>query len=482
MSDDNSRDRRPPRRGADGQAPDPKRTILGMPGVPRPGLSGRTPGEPDEPEPERALTATTRGLAPASNARDSVPDTRYMDPPSESLGGWPSSPDPLAFAAARTAESDARRFQPAGHEPHEPERASPYGVTEKVAVRPSGGVVSPGPEARPSPYAATAPEAWRVAARNVADKNKTIANGPVTSPKPPAPSRNPGSTMAAAARTSPGTRASAGSKGEFHSLRLKLDSEVEGYEEHYKGVPKSRLPAVLLGLLILLAAAGGGAYWAEEHGGLATLAARLHLTVGAEVEGPAPANAGPAAPAPLDNAAPSDKAAPAVTKAGEAQSPTGATLAAPPSAANPPPSAAAPSSAAAESARQPGASAQPTAAQDVAAQAIAEPDMPVAAPPSAAKVDKPAASAQADKPVAAPPAAARADKPAASAQADKPVAAPAKVEHHRPAAPAARPVVHHEPVVKIRDLGAAPGAPPEPAGSPYVPPVPIDPPAPDEPR
>jgi hypothetical protein len=460
MSDENYRDRRPPRQPG-GHPGDPKRTILGMPGAPRPGLSGRTPGEPEEPEPTPS-GRTARGVAPI-HEDDELPDKRYMEPPSETMGQLPSELAPAPFGPARTrpAELDPRRVPvaQAGHDGRdERDRPSPFGPTEKQPVRmpsaePPGAPLSQ--ESRPSPYSASAPEAWRAAARNIADKAKTV--GVAASPKPP-PGRSPGSSAVASGRTA------AGGKGEFHtpSLRLKLDSEVEGYEEHYKGVPKSRLPGVLLGLLILVIAAGGGAYWADGHGGLASWAARLHLT---EPGIQPPANSAqdptalgtrneavPAATAPAPNAAaarsplttPQPSAASASKPAGPSPAPAAAA-----------PQATAPAQAAAGKA--------PATTQDSNAQALAEPDMKLEAPPAAAKTEKPLQAASADKPVMQPKAA----------------------ERRRPAAPPpARSVVHHDPVLKIREIGAAsaPGAPPEPADSPYTPSVPIDPPAPDEPR
>jgi hypothetical protein len=461
MSDDNYRDRRPPRQPG-GKPVDPKRTILGMPGAPRPGLSGRTPGEPEEAEPTPSgRTATARGVAPIQDNDDEVPDKRYMEPPSETMGHLPSqlAPTPFGPARTRTPEADPRRVPAAqaGYDGRdERDRASPFGPTEMQPVRMPSAEPPPAPlpqESRPSPYSATAPEAWRAAARNVADKAKTV--GAAASPMPPA-GRNPGSSAVAAGR----------GKGELHtpSLRLKLDSEVEGYEEHYKGVPKSRLPGVLLGLLILIAAAGGGVYWADEHGGLASWAARLHLTE----PGTRPPASGGADPTALGTR---NEAVPAVPKA-TAPAPNAA--AAPGSLTTPQPSAAnegkpaAPSQAPSATAPQAAAPAPaaagktPAVAQDSNAQALAEPDMKLEAPPAAAKTEKPSA---------APPA-------------DKPVVQPKAAERRRPAPPPARPIVHHDPVLKIREIGAAsaPGAPPEPADSPYVPAVPIDPPAPDEPR
>ena len=231
-----------------------------------------------------------------------------MEPPSETMGQLPPqvSPAPFGSPRTRTPDIDPRRV-PVSHAGHdgrdERDRASPFGPTEKQPVCMPSAEPPPAPlpqESRPSPYSATAPEAWRAAARNIADQAKTVQAG--ASPKPPT-GRSPGSSAVAGAR----------GKGELHtpSLRLKLDSEVEGYEEHYKGVPKSRLPGVLLGLLILLAAAGGGVYWADEHGGLASWAARLHLTE----PGPQPAASDVADPTALGTRNEAVPAAAAVPKA-----------------------------------------------------------------------------------------------------------------------------------------------------------------------
>lgn len=461
MTDDNYRDRRPPRQPG-GHPVDHKRTIHGMPGAPRPGLSGRTPGEPDETE-RTPSGRTARGVAPIHDDDDELPDKRYMEPPSETMGQLPSelSPAPFGATRTRTVEADPRRL-PVSHAAQdgrdERDRASPFGPTEKQPVRMASAEPPSAPmpqESRPSPYSATAPEAWRAAARNVADKAKTV--GTVASSKPPA-GRNPGSSAVASGR----------GKGELHtpSLRLKLDSEVEGYEEHYKGVPKSRLPSVLLGLLILVAAAGSGAYWADEHGGLASWAARLHLTEPG-IQPPAssvvdhsglgtrneavPAVPKATAPAPNPGAAPSPLTTPQPSAANEGK----------PAAPVQAPATAAPQAALAA---QAAAGKTPPTTQDSNAQALAEPDMKLEAPPAAAKTEKPVAAAQPAKPV---------------------VVQPKAAERRRPVAPPPRPVVvHHDPVLKIREIGAtsAPGAPPEPADSPYVPSVPIDPPAPDEPR
>jgi hypothetical protein len=360
------------------------RTVVGAPGagppVARPGLSGRTPGQPEDP-------ITLTGVAPPSEAdRDGrTPDTLYMDAPSE-----------IMIAAQTPTPSPKAHVREPGY----------------AATTPP-----PPPPPPQSPYNASAPESWRSAARNVAERSKKSTRA------------NP--------------------KSDSQHLRLKLDGD--SYDDFYRGVPKSRLPVVVLAFLLLLAAAGGGAYWAQDHGGLAALAARLHLTLqeklateptadqqlGSRNEGVA-ANAQPAA---------------------VAAAPTGAdTMAQPGAAPAPQLPAAAPAQQPAKAAAPGATEAQAAAANrpsDTNARSLADPEMPGAEPPGAAEASK---AAPAKAPVASKPAARR--------------------------APPARPVIRHDPVIQIRNLGGSstPGAPPEPSGTPYVPAVPIDPPAPDEPR
>ncbi|HEY2733871.1 MAG TPA: hypothetical protein VGI70_07795 [Polyangiales bacterium] len=399
---------------------------------PRPGLSGRTPGEPDESD--EVPSAPSARDAPHFSRPDE-PDKQYMEPPSE------------AFGRAPTQQQTALPEPPLRHEPRAPSwqdelagRANPYGATSKQAVRPASSLPPSAPEPpRPSPYSATAPEAWREAARNVADRAKTAAVTPQASFA--TATRSPGSSMS--------PRPPAPPRGEpAGSLRLKLDAdEVEGYDEHYKGVPKSRLPAVLLVFLILLIAAGGGAYWAEEHGGLASVAARLHLGPLSELLG------GSAASAPAFTPPPSAAGTPPPSAAGTPPPSAASTSAAKTStptdhAPSPPPSAASATKA------------EATTDDQAAARALAEPDMPAA--------DAAQANAKPND--------------SSVAKAEPAAKHPAKTAPHH-AAP--KPIVHHDPVLKIREVGAqsaTPGTPPEPSDTPYIP-TPIEPPPPpDEPR
>jgi hypothetical protein len=451
------------------------------PHSPRAGLSGRKPGASDEPE--DTSTRTARGIAPASFEGEDEPDKRYMDPPSETLSPaatWqlpPSQPARVVPAAEPAVPSWQAQV----------DRPNPYGTTGRQPVRPSMSAPAsppPPPPPRSSPYSASAPEEWRTAARSVADKARA-SGGPASNSAAPTAGRSFGSGA--------GARPSSGGKGpnQVPTLRLKLDAdEVEGHEDQYgySGVPKSRLPAVLLTSLILIVAAGGGAYWAEQHGGLSVWAARLHLTQDATPASADPATLGaqgeavPGAPSSTNGdvapGAPSGAHGEAVSAAppsahGEAVSaapPTTDKPAAPPSAAA---NGAEPSAAPAAAkgggpandlsklkAADPRAAA---AVQDDNAKALAEPEMPTVADP--------AAKAPPDSKPASPPKAAVAERPAP----------PKAAAHH---AAASHPITHHEPVLKIRDLGAsdAPSPPPEPSDTPYARTPRDEPPAPDEPR
>jgi hypothetical protein len=398
MSDQKFRGQGP--RGGHAQTGTPgARTVLGVPaadagrpgsGRPpaRPGLSGRTPGQVDEPI---TLSGAT---GPHGPHPDGVPDTLYMDPPSESRPP----------AETQTLYMDA------------PSESQPAAKTQ-TPTRERQPMTTPPPPPPPGPYNSSAPESWRSAARNVAERSKKS-----TKPSP---------------------------KSDSQHLRLKLDSD--GYDEFYRGVPKSRLPVVVLAFLFLLGAAGGAAYWAQDHGGLAAIAVRFHLMQ----QEPAAATT---AEQPLGTRNEGVAASPQPAAPGSVNAPTAA--AQPGAAANDPqPSAAAAPAPKqvqpapprnAESAKQ---APTPVAPTDTNAAALADPEPPGAAPAKAA-------------------AAAPARAPAVSKPAQ------------RKPSPPARPVVRHDPVIKIRDLAAPsnPDLPPEPSGTPYVPAVPIDPPAPDEPR
>ena len=278
------------------------------------------------------------------------------------------------------------------------------------------------------PYNSSAPESWRSAARNVAERSKKSARP--------------------------------GPKSDSQHLHLKLDAD--SYDD-YRGVPKSRLPVIVLAFLLLLAVAGGGAYWAQNHGGLAALASRLHLVPQA-LEPPATPpqdqdqplgtrNEGVAAsPQPSANGAAQALAGPANPASGPSAAPTAAQPSAAVQAASKPPAEPTPAQAAATPQGEPRA---PTAA-DSNAQALADPDAPTEQPARTPPVQRTAARGATVTPQV---------KPAA----------------HKPSVP--RTVVRHDPVIKIRDLAAPQNldAPPEPSGMPYVP-APSEPPAPDEPR
>ena len=403
MSDKNSKDRRTTKWQASSPPPAPRggrsgnRTMLGMtnsepenpssrPPKARPGLSGRTPGQAEEP-------STLTGVAPQQHPDSNVPDTLYVEPPSESFSGAQTRPQPA------------------------PRRPAPIAASASQSA-PS------------SPYNANAPESWRSAARNVAKR----------SPRPPGP------------------------KSDSQHLRLKYDDA--SYDD-YRGVPKSRLPVVVLAFLMLLAVAGGGAYCAQDHGGLVALAQRLQLALRAKLYGeqapqePAAGEAATgAAPATETSPNPEANAAPGAAAPGDTQ-PAAAAPAQPPAQATAPnaapgaqPSAASPT-------------APTTASSDEAsARALADPDAPAEAPPAtAAKTPETPKPAPIEK--------AKADKPAPKPAVARPAVRPEPL----------RPVVRHEPVLKIRDLSSppAPGAPPEPSDTPYIP-APSEPPAPDEPR
>jgi hypothetical protein len=214
------------------------------------------------------------------------------------------------------------------------------------------------------------------------------------------------------------------------SLRLKLDLDSRDGRDGLDGapygrVPKSSLPTVLLSLVVLGALAGGAAYYASLNGGFAAVVARLS------------GHGAPAAPVDQQPAqAPQATPAPA---APVAQAPA------------------------------PQAPQQP--------QEPSQPAAPVAAAPPPGT---PEAQAAAEPPSRQPSAAAaerheERDKP-------KPVTAP------KPAPAAPRPTVHHEPVVRVKPIGAPPTSatpdiplgPPDPSGAPVAPTLPIDPPMPDE--
>jgi hypothetical protein len=383
MSDQNFRDRRP---------------SAARPPQARAGLSGRTPGQADDP-------ITLTGMA-ASETDAGAPDAVYAEPPSEA-----SHPRPEHVAPTRATEALPTSL-----------RTSPP-TTTTTPTTPSG------------PYSASAPESWRTAARNVAKRS---------------------------GRPNP--------KSDSQHLRLKLDEAYD--DDYYRGVPKSRLPVVVLAFLLLLAAAGGGAYWAQDHGGLVTLTERVRRLVREKLYGePADEGAGPAATAATDTPTPGAAAA-----SPTAPQNTGTANTVPPTAAGPAQPGAQVPSTAASAAASPATSADAPStkpASDDSARALADPDMPTQAP-SEANHDRAdqntGKDATKDTKTSNPAQAPAAARPTP----DKPVA--------RAAAPA-RTVVRHAPVIQIRDLNnpPAPGAPPEPSDMPYTP-TRNEPPAPDEPR
>jgi hypothetical protein len=349
-----------------------------------------------------------------------------MEPPSEALARAQTQPAVQSIAPARGSFPLNLSRAPAAAPAVEPQRAAsarPFAPSARPpqsvpAARQTFHEQAPhAPQQRPTATvqargtSAQAPEAWRNAVRSMAERG-----GGAPGPASPPPTQAGG-----------------------NSLRLKLDVQGDE-EEHYRGVPKSKLPGVLLWLIVLGLLIGGGAYYAEGHGGVGAIASRLHLFSEDEPEETPDDAAPPAAAAPSAAAAPTAAAPSAADPAGQAP-PSAASPKAVVPAANPP-------------AQQPNGLATPT---EENARQLADPDPPgeqVGTKP----VTKPAAST----------------KPAAA----KP---PAK----KPAPHASRPAVRHDPIVKVRDLEGAPAAPsssapPEPPDMPYAPPY--DPPAPDEPR
>lgn len=409
----------------------------------RPGHGGYRPAEPDA-EPLKPRLTVDDGY---------VADKLYMDPPSESFGRAPthvaiSAPPP---AAQQVAQVPAREPSP------EPPRGPNLAASALRAAQ-GGGT----PERSGGPNFASA--ALHAAQQTIHENLSQRAPAPRTSfANPAAPDAGRADVRRMADRGGPATSAAnAGHAGNQRpgssnqanpNLRLKLDMATD--EEHYRGVPKSRLPRMLLWLLIIGGAAGG-AYWATTEGGIEVVRARVEALIhgrGAaapQVPGSPPADQSAAQP----NEAVPPAAAAQQTRETQ-QTPAGATPQ--PSAAEANPPAQAPGQAA-QAARAPQASKEQ---DERAARELADPEPPseaAAAQAPAKPTEKPT-----EKPKPTPPAAA---------------AKPSK-----PSPPAHRPV--RNPVISVKPIGSAappPNAPPEPAGTPYVPSVPIDPPAPDEPR
>jgi hypothetical protein len=427
MSDENSKDRRP-QRGPGRAATAPggaKRTMIGLPVSDprvapdepvRPGPSGQRPATPE------AAPLPSPGNRPNTGLDDGyIADKLYMEPPSETFGRAPTH---VAMPAPQHAPPPAHAAPP----PREPEHAAPnFAATALRAAQaergsghnpaaaalhgaqgergashnPAGAALHAAQqtmqERMPAPRTSfsnpSAPEAWRNDVRRMADRGTTQA--------PPRP-------------TAVGNA----------SLRLKLDSAEP--DDPYHGVPKSRLPSVLLWLFALAGLGGAAAYWVDEQGGLVAARTRLEGLVSGHPIAP---------PTITPAAAPSAEAPPTAAE------PT-----------TPPPTAAEPTTP------------PPTAAQaESAAQALADPEPPTAAP---AKPEPVQAEAKPKPPSEEKPKPVRASKPAAPT-------------------PPAHKVVRHQPVITVKPIGSSAtppsSAPPEPAGTPYVPNIP-EPPAPDEAR
>jgi hypothetical protein len=405
MSDENSKNRRP-QRGPGRAATAPggaKRTMIGLP-ISDPRRNADDPQDPARPGHRPATSDTVAQPGKPHGGLDDgyIADKLYMEPPSETFGRAPTH---AAIPAPQHA-APAAHAVPA--EP-EPERAPNFAagalraaqVERGTGHNPAGTALHAAqqtvqeriPAPRTSFSSPPAPEAWRNDVRRMADRGTTSQI-----PRP----------------------AAAGNA----SLRLKLDSAEP--DDHYRGVPKSSLPSVLLWLFLLAGAAAAAAYWVDAQGGLVAARTRLESLVSGH---PVPA---PTVAAPTPPTAETSPSAPATPPPSAA--PTATTTTTPPTAA-----------------------ATPTQAQgENAAQALADPEPPTAAPSK----PEPAHAEAKPKPE---------EKP-------KPAAA-------KPAAPAPpRRVVRHEPVLTVKPMGssAAPpsNAPPEPAGTPFVPNM--EPPAPDD--
>jgi hypothetical protein len=235
-------------------------------------------------------------------------------------------------------------------------------------------------------------------------------------------------------------------------LRLKLDMAQDDF--HFKGVPKSAAPKVLLWLAILGGLGGGAAYYVDAHGGVDNVLQQLSNLR----HGGAPA----ATPALTDPATVAPTGAQPTAATNPVQPPAAATTTTPPSAAA---DQAAPK---ADSApvQQP--------ATDQAAVNLADPDAPSEAADDTKDAAKPAA-AEPSKPAAAPKQAA----PAKPARTEKPKA----VAHAKPKPTPVRTPSRSEPVIKVSPAGAAddhplevPDLPPSPSGGNDY--LPADPPAP----
>jgi len=463
MSDEHFKGRHPPGDArprpadADNDRVVPKRTILGLPGLnpdgtpigARPGLSGRTPEQAAHGA-QHALPPSSRGAESEENLYDSVPDRTYMDPPSETFARAQTQRalDPVRDSAAPPIAAFSPQ-PPAAFSVPPPAAFSLPPASPRAATNPStgAGTGTSDPAGRAARSgSAQAPEAWRNAVRNMAN-----------SARPAPPERG-----SSAVTSTPG-------------LRLKLDPDSED-DRHPNGVPKSRLPGVLMWLLLLAAVGGGGAYWVDGQGGVDAVVARFRggPAQPEQVPGAEPSGAltptGAVPPNALTGAAPAGATplSAATTQSAAPPSAAGAQPATPPLAANTQPGVAATTPSGQVNAVPGAAAAIPSAEADQAARALADPEPPSEATTKPTSTEPTGKAGSADK----------LDRPAATATAAKPTKAP---PHRAPE----RPITRHEPVVQIRDLNsqsARRGAPPEPPDMPYVPPVPADPPSPDEPR
>ena len=446
------------------------RTMLGLSppqdlGAVRAGLSGHAPGRDQEHDAAHARTDVHP--APAHDPSSYIADKLYMEPPSEvfaraqtqAASKAPPPPSP-PLAASNVLGDTLHSADMRGHrEPHAPGQAPRFvddaleaaSHRERPAAHAAPRFVDDALRAA-EPRDKQAPRFTEEAAQTVHEHSQQRAPAPALrtsfgSTQAPEAWRNDVKRMAQRGATSvsgrPGPTASAPGPG---SLRLKLDATADD-EDHYRGVPKSRIGAVLVWLLILGGIGAGAAYWFDSEGGVNAVVARVQAALQGKSTQPTPPLT-PATPAVTEPAAQS-----AAPGAG-AQPPSAAAAPQPPSAASSQPSAAnAPEAKPSHPQTEP-------IAQDKQARELADPS---SAEPPKAEEPKPSAN---DKP-----------KPAAPEKAEKPKPAATPKVAARPVAP------RHEPIIKVKPMGSAGPAPssgaPDPLDVPYVPAVP-DPPAPSD--
>jgi hypothetical protein len=405
---------------------------------------GHAPGHEPERDPAHARTEATP--APVHDPSSYIADKLYVEPPSEVFAraqtqaaskAAPPAPPPSAAGNAfsdtlHAADMRGHREPPpqgpsfvddALHAAAHRDRPAPR-FTEEAAqtMHEHSQPRAPQPALRTSFGPAQAPEAWRNDVKRMAQRggtNVSVRPGP-TSSTPPGPG----------------------------SLRLKLDAAADD-EDHYRGVPKSRVGAVLAWLVILCGIGAGAAYWFDAEGGVSAVVARVQAVLQGKSAQPAVVQQPPSA------------TAPAAAAGAAAQPPSAATAQQRPSGATQPGATAQPSAASAPEAKTSAA----RAAQDEQARELAD--------PSSAGAPK-AQEAKPDAKVKQPKAAA----PAKPEKVEKPKHAAAP----KPAKPA-KPAARREPIIKVKPMSsAAPppsSGPPAPLDVPYVPAIP-DPPAPPD--